>query len=159
MQNKLSSMSDSKVIENLRGIRLRIYCYLLQQDEPVGVRQTQRALHLKSPSHASYHLQKLLDDEIVEKSPQNSYFLVNRYKVKSIKINVLSDYFLLAGRFWPRTAFYAIYLIVSMVISLVLLITSIETVLVYYLSLSLLVSVIIAIYEVYKQTNALPWEE
>jgi hypothetical protein len=130
---------------------------LLQNDQ-VGVRETQRALNLKTASHASYHLQKLWEDDIVEKTPQNQYYLKEQYRVRSIQVNVLTDYFLVAGRFWPRTVFFATYLICSLLIALVLLHFELRDVLIYYLLISSILSLIVAIYEIMRQLRVLPWE-
>ena len=41
-----------KQLEALKGITLKVYCFLLQANKPIGPRELQRALRLKSSSHA-----------------------------------------------------------------------------------------------------------
>ncbi len=148
-----------KPLEELTGVRLRIFCYLIKQDEPVGVRSTQRSLGLKTASHANYHLQKLVDLKIAEQTPQNTYYLLPDYKIKSIKVNVLTDYMLIRGKFWPRTVYFATYLLISLFIAIVLSYSNSIGVLKIYIFLSIIVSLIVTIFEVKRQLNALPWDE
>ena len=146
-------------LDDLSGVKLRIYCYLLQQGGPVGVRETQRALNLKTASHASYHLQKMYEDGLLEKTPQNTYLLLERFRVKSIRINVLTEYFLLRGRFWPRTVFFATYLLISLIIAIILMASQLFSVLNYYLILSTILSLAVAFFEIRRELRALPTEE
>lgn len=145
-------------LEELSGVRLRIFCYLLKQNESVGVRETQRALGLKTASHASYHLQKLVELKVVKQTPQNSYFLLPEYKIKSIRVNVLTDYLLIRGKFWPRTVFFATYLFLSLIIGIILIYTDSIGVLKLYSFISIIIALIITIIEVKRQLDALPWE-
>ncbi|MHA2029559.1 MAG: hypothetical protein ACW99A_06630 [Candidatus Kariarchaeaceae archaeon] len=147
-----------KPLEELSGVRLRVFCYLLKQNEPVGVRETQRSLGLKTASHANYHLQKLVELKMVKQTPQNSYYLLPDYKIKSIRVNVLTDYLLIRGKFWPRTVFFASYLFFSLIIALILSYSDSIQILKIYGFISLVVSLIVTIFEVRRQLNALPWE-
>lgn len=149
----------STVLNDLKGVRLRIYCYLLQQDGPVGVREVQRILGLKSSSHSGYHLQKMLESGLVGQTPQNTYYLKDEYKVNSIKINVLTEYFLLWGRFWPRTVFFAVYLIMSLMFSIILITLDQFFILKIYIILSILLSLVVAALEIKRELKALPWDE
>ena len=151
-------MAEDKLSEVLKGVRLQIFCYILQQKNPVGVREIQRALRLKSASHAAYHLQALYDEGILLKTPQNTYLLEDRYRVNSIKINVLTEYFLFAGRFWPRTVFFASFLFFSLVISFILVLSNQKAIVLTYLVLSTVASLVIATIESIRQIQALPWE-
>ena len=147
------------VLNELKGVRLRIFCYLLQQDGPVGVREVQRTLGLKSSSHSGYHLQKMLELGLVGQTPQNTYYLKKEYKVNSIKINVLTEYFLLWGRFWPRTVFFAVYLVMSLLFSIILITLDQFVILKIYIILSILLSLMIAAFEIKRELKALPWDE
>ena len=57
------------VFEN--PITVRVYLYLMDKDE-VGIRETQRALDIGSPSTASWHLNILVEKGIAEKLPSNT---------------------------------------------------------------------------------------
>ncbi len=88
----------------LRGNTLRVYWYMLQQGESVGVREVQRAIGMSSPSVASHHLTKLVDLELVEKQADNSYVLK-----RVVKVGVLRNFISYRGRLLPRYAFAAFF--------------------------------------------------
>jgi DNA-binding transcriptional ArsR family regulator len=101
-------MSDNneagEVESQLRGNTLRVYWYILSQNEPVGVREVQRAIGMSSPSVASHHLSKLVDLELVEKTPDNSYDMK-----RFVKVGVLRNFIEFRGRFLPRYVFVAFF--------------------------------------------------
>lgn len=97
--------SDENALESeLRGNTLRVYWYMLSQNEAVGVREVQRALGMSSPSVASHHLSKLVSLELVEKQPDNSYEVS-----RVVKVGVLRNFIDFRGRFLPRYVFVAIF--------------------------------------------------
>ena len=73
--------------------------------------------------------------------------------------NVLTEYFLLWGRFWPRTIFFAVYLIMSLIFSIILISLDLFYILKIYIVISILVSIIIASLEIRRELKALPWKE
>ncbi len=96
---------DENTIEaELRGNTLRVYWYMLSQNEAVGVREVQRAIGMSSPSVASHHLSKLISLELVEKQPDNSYEVS-----RVVKVGVLRNFIDFRGRFLPRYVFVAIF--------------------------------------------------
>jgi hypothetical protein len=146
-----------KQLEALKGITLKVYCFLLQTSEPIGPRELQRALRLKSSSHAHYHLQKHLDLGFVEKTPQNEYILKDKYKVKSIKLNVLTDYVLIGGKFWPKLSFIVAFLSATVIIAVIAVITIGFKFAFYYLIGSTIVVLGYSFFEVVKLIRYLPW--
>ncbi|MFW9793938.1 MAG: hypothetical protein ACFFEE_06545 [Candidatus Thorarchaeota archaeon] len=101
----MREQSDNDIIESeLRGNTLRVYWYMLSQNEPVGVREVQRAIGMSSPSVASHHLSKLVSLELVEKKPDNSYEVS-----RVVKVGVLKNFIDFRGRFLPRYMFVAIF--------------------------------------------------
>ncbi|MHA2100210.1 MAG: hypothetical protein ACW99A_16165 [Candidatus Kariarchaeaceae archaeon] len=55
---------------------LRIFLYVKSQNiKEIGVRETQRALNLNSPSTASWHLEKLQSAGLLDKLESNRYVL------------------------------------------------------------------------------------
>jgi len=101
----LSGEKDSTELEpDLRGNTLRVYWYMLQQGERVGVREVQRAMGMSSPSVASHHLTKLADMELIEKKSDNSYELV-----RIVKVGVLRNFVAIRGTLLPRYTFVAIF--------------------------------------------------
>ncbi len=96
--------AENATESELRGNTLRVYWYMLSQNESAGVREIQRAMGMSSPSVASHHLSKLVSMEIVEKLPDNSY------KVSQVvKVGVLKNFINFRGRFLPRYVFVAIF--------------------------------------------------
>ncbi len=88
----------------LRGNTLRVYWYMLNQNESVGVREVQRAIGMSSPSVASHHLSKLVSLDLAEQQPDNTY------RVKQVvKVGVLRNFIEFRGRFLPRYTFVAIF--------------------------------------------------
>jgi len=96
--------SDIDLEPELRGNTLRVYWYMLQQGKSVGVREVQRAIGMSSPSVASHHLTKLVDLDLVEKMPDNSYDLK-----KIVKVGVLRNFITYRGLLLPRYAFVAFF--------------------------------------------------
>ena len=84
---------------------MRVYWYLFKSTGAVGVRETQRALAMSSPSIALYHLEKLRELGVVDKNAGGEYSLKEQVQVGSLKA------FLKVGRLiLPRYLFYAIFL-------------------------------------------------
>ncbi|MFW9770380.1 MAG: hypothetical protein ACFFF9_04400 [Candidatus Thorarchaeota archaeon] len=101
----MRGLSDDHTIESeLRGNTLRVYWYMLSQNEPVGVREVQRAIGMSSPSVASHHLTKLASLDLVVKKPDNSYEVS-----RVVKVGVLRNFIDFRGRFLPRYMFVAIF--------------------------------------------------
>ncbi len=96
--------NENAIESELRGNTLRVYWYMLSQNEAVGVREVQRAIDMSSPSVASHHLSKLISLELVEKRPDNSYEVS-----RVVKVGVLRNFIDFRGRFLPRYVFVAIF--------------------------------------------------
>ena len=112
----LSEKKDETSLDpELRGNTLRVYWLMLSQNEPVGVREVQRALGMSSPSVASHHLSKLVALELVEKLPDNSYEVG-----RVVKVGVLRNFIGFRGRFLPRYMFVAIFFTMATISYLVL---------------------------------------
>ena len=95
---------ENRIESELRGNTLRVYWYMLSQNETVGVREVQRAIGMSSPSVASHHLTKLVALELVEKRPDNSYEVS-----RVVKVGVLRNFIGFRGKFLPRYIFVAIF--------------------------------------------------
>ena len=106
---------EASLDPELRGNTLRVYWLMLSQSDSVGVREVQRALGMSSPSVASHHLSKLVDLELVEKLPDNSYEVS-----RVVKVGVLRNFIGFRGRFLPRYMFVAIFFTISTIAYLIL---------------------------------------
>lgn len=96
-------MDEEKIESELRGKTLKVYWYLLEHgsESGVGVREVQRALGFSSPTLAAYHLDKLVELEVVEKK-HGEYWLV-----REVKVGVLKQFIKVGGVMLPRYLFYA----------------------------------------------------
>jgi DNA-binding transcriptional ArsR family regulator len=82
-----------------------VYWHIFKADRPVGVRETQRALSLSSPSIALYHLEKLREVGILEKDNDGQYSVKETIQVGSLKMFLKVGHVIL-----PRYLFYAVFL-------------------------------------------------
>jgi len=96
---------DSTTESAIHGTTLRVYWYLFRNPKPVGVRETQRALSLSSPSTALYHLEKLRELGVTEKDAMGQYSLKEQVQVGTLKMFLKVGHLIL-----PRYLFYAIFL-------------------------------------------------
>ncbi len=94
---------DGRLSLKIRGPSLAIYYLLIQSSEAIGVREIARILDLKSPSLAQYHLQKLEDEELIEKTLENKYYVEN-----PVIFGPLKHYYNINRKFIPRSVFTAI---------------------------------------------------
>jgi len=97
------AMADEKVESLLKGNTLRVYWYLLKTPTgSVGARETQRALKFSSPALAVYHLDKLEELGLAEKTTNGEYRLV-----KAVNVGVLKQFVRFGALMLPRYFFYA----------------------------------------------------
>jgi len=93
---------EEKVASVLTGNTLRVYWFLLRSsDGIVGARETQRALGFSSPALAVYHLDKLAELGLVEKT-DGEYRLV-----KTVNVGVLKQFVRFGAFMLPRHLLYA----------------------------------------------------
>ncbi len=96
-------MSDEKIESLLKGNTLRVYWYLLRTPNgSVGARETQRALKFSSPALAAYHLDKLEELGLADKTANGEYRLV-----KAVNVGVLKQFVRFGTLMLPRYFFYA----------------------------------------------------
>ncbi|MBO3832674.1 MAG: hypothetical protein FGF51_04720 [Candidatus Brockarchaeota archaeon] len=104
-------MSEEELEYKLRGKTLQVYLYLIRSggDDSYGVREVQRALGFKSPSIASYHLEKLRELGLLVKDEKGDYRVA-----KEVNIGLLKLYIKIGELRLPRFLLYACF-ITSMV--------------------------------------------
>jgi len=95
----------------IRGTTLRVYWYLFRNTKAVGVRETQRALSMSSPSTALYHLEKLRELGVTGKDEMGQYFLKEQVPVGTLRMFLKIGPLIL-----PRYLFYAIFLTTAVVV-------------------------------------------
>jgi hypothetical protein len=95
-------MSEEKIESVLKGNTLRVYWFLLRAPNGiVGARETQRALKFSSPALAVYHLDKLTELGLAEKT-NGEYRLV-----KAVNVGVLKQFVRFGALMLPRHFLYA----------------------------------------------------
>jgi DNA-binding transcriptional ArsR family regulator len=106
-----STGTDITKESEIHGTTLRVYWYLFKNPNSVGVRETQRALSMSSPSTALYHLEKLRELGVADKDQMGEYFLKEQVQVGTLKM------FLKIGRLiLPRYLFYAVFLTTAVIV-------------------------------------------
>ena len=98
----MSLFDEEKLNSELKGNTLRAYWALLNsKDGVIGVRELQRQLGFSSPTLAAYHLNKLVELELVAAERGN-------YRLKrEVKVGVLKQFIKLGTFFLPRYVLYA----------------------------------------------------
>jgi len=95
-------MGEEKIESVLKGNTLRVYWFLLRSPNGmVGARETQRALKFSSPALAVYHLDKLTELGLAEKT-NGEYRLV-----KAVNVGVLKQFVRFGALMLPRHFLYA----------------------------------------------------
>ena len=112
-----SEKNNGDIISSLTGTSLRVFTYALKQKESVGVREVQRRLGFKSPSLAQYHLTRLEELEILEKTQDNRYTITSDFSdLRSLKLGILTEVYVFRGWLIPALGFFAGFLGVSGII-------------------------------------------
>jgi hypothetical protein len=95
-------MSEENIESVLKGNTLRVYWFLLRSPNGVvGARETQRALKFSSPALAVYHLDKLTELGLADKT-NGEYRLV-----KAVNVGVLKQFVRFGALMLPRHFLYA----------------------------------------------------
>jgi len=95
----------------IHGTTLKVYWYLFKSPRAIGVRETQRALSMSSPSIALYHLEKLRELGVADKNTGGEYSLKQQVQVGSLKQFLKVGHLIL-----PRYLFYAVFLSTAVVV-------------------------------------------
>ena len=95
-------MSEENIESVLKGNTLRVYWFLLQSPNGVvGAREIQRARKFSSPALAVYHLDKLTELGLADKT-NGEYHLV-----KAVNVGVLKQFVRFGAFMLPRHFLYA----------------------------------------------------
>jgi len=146
-------------VNALTGNRLKIFCYLLKEHQAVGPRELQHALGIASVSTVSFHLNKMIELELVEKNAANQYQLIQEYDRKTFRFNVMANFFLFNDRFWPRILYISIVAALTLIIAVVLIIFQQQVMAIGLMLITLVFVMISAFIEFYQQQQQLPWND
>jgi hypothetical protein len=99
--------------EELEGITLNVYLYLVRKGEPVGPRDVMKGANLSSPSVAYRHLQKLEDLGYLQKNNYGEYIIKGKAHVRG--------YMWIGRRMLPKMLVYALTFLTILIIELIVL--------------------------------------
>ncbi len=97
--------------EELEGITLSVYMYVVKKGKPVGPRDVVKGASLSSPSVAYRHLQKLEDLGYLEKNNYGEYVTKNKAQVRG--------YLWIGKRMFPKMLFYALVFLSILIFELI----------------------------------------
>ncbi|MCW3980313.1 MAG: hypothetical protein NWF11_02450 [Candidatus Bathyarchaeota archaeon] len=95
----------------LKGTTLRVYWALLRSRKPTTIRRLQRSLGFSSPSVAAYHLEKLMDMDLVKKNLMGDYELK-----KTVSVEAMGSFMRISHLMIPRYLFYTTFFITLLIV-------------------------------------------
>ncbi len=131
----------------IRGTTLRVYHHLVRVSEPKTARAVQRDLGLSSPSLALYHLNRLIDFELVETNADGQY-----YASKVVRVGILRSFLKIGNLFLPRQLFYGVFFLSVLIFSLLFFDILLRPVDVTYVII-LVVATLTSFFETYELLN------
>jgi len=130
--------------EELEGITLSVYLYVVRKGKPVGPRDVMKGAHLSSPSVAYRHLQKLEDLGYLQKNNYGEYVTKDKARVRG--------YIWVGRRMMPKMLVYSLIFMSILIVELVVLALhySVEnyTFKVFFLLLTLITGFAMAVFAV-----------
>jgi len=130
--------------EELEGITLNVYLYVVKKGKPVGPRDAMKGAHLSSPSVAYRHLQKLEDLGYLQKNTYGEYITKGKARVRG--------YIWIGRRMMPKMLVYSLIFMSILIVELVVLALhySVEnyTFKVFFLLLTLITGFAMAVFAV-----------
>lgn len=105
-------MDDVK--SKLKGTTLQVYWHLLRSGKPTSIRRLQRELGFSSPSVASYHLEKLLNMELIRRNAIGDYELG-----KTVSLEVMNSFVKISRLMIPRYMFYTMFFFTLLIVFIV----------------------------------------
>ena len=88
--------------KEITGNALRVYLHLVTHG-PCELREVQRGLGLSTPSLASYHLNKLMEEGYVKQDKDGKYFAI-----KEASIEILEGYTRIGTSLVPQLLFFTV---------------------------------------------------
>lgn len=86
---------------NISATTWNVYLYILTSRGPVGVRDVWRELKLSSPSLAQYHVNKLLELDMITQTREGKYVASEEKRIEALR-----SFVLIYGKLIPRLVFY-----------------------------------------------------
>jgi hypothetical protein len=99
--------------EELEGITLSVYLYVVRKGKPVGPRDVMKGANLSSPSVAYRHLQKLEDLGYLQKNKYGEYVTKDKARVRG--------YVWIGRRMMPKMLVYSLIFMSILIVELIIL--------------------------------------
>ena len=99
--------------EELEGITLSVYLYVVKKGKPVGPRDAMKGAHLSSPSVAYRHLQRLEDMGYLQKNKYGEYVTKDKARVRG--------HIWIGRRMMPKMLVYSLIFMSILIVELVVL--------------------------------------
>lgn len=147
-------MSISPEIDDLlRGKTLQIYWYLLTHGS-AGIREIQKKLKIPSPSTVSYHMNKLVEVNLVLQSEETGKYLIKA----EVKNGIMGLYIKIGRRMIPRMLLYFSFFFMGSILFVLLIISrgSVLTLVDFLFLFFSTCAALIFLYETYKIWNIKP---
>lgn len=148
------SLNETKVSSNMASLEhpttLRIFLYCLDKMNSISVREAQRDLELNSPNTVTWHFEKLLRDNLIERGSNSQYNITEiGSSQRSFSLPTQLQYRYIRGKLIPLKYFQFGFLLSTLVLSLLLAIYSIS--LAFAVAIfSLFIMLLISLGEFYK---------
>ena len=96
-----------------------IFLHLKNENKPLGVREIQRSLNISSVGSTHWHLQKLLEKNVIMQVEGNKYQLVEKYsRIRSIPLRIIMNHYVVGNKLVPNVFFLMFFLINVLVLAL-----------------------------------------
>lgn len=102
-------------------LTLELFLYCKNQQNPLGIRETQRALGISSPSSVHWHFNKLIDMGFLERLENNTFALTEEgRKLRILHVPINFPFMVIRGRLVTMTIFQISFLIFAMLFGILL---------------------------------------
>ncbi len=122
-----SGTNHQDILMNPTTLRIFIHYRLNPTNDP-SIRKIQKLVDVKSPSTVSWHLNKLVDAELLEKNESNRYVLTEfGQNLNEIQVPTTISAQIIRGRFMPQYSILLGILFFSLVFNLLMVILRVNS--------------------------------
>ncbi len=112
-----------KILQNENTVA--VFLSLLNNGEALGVRAVQKELGMSNPSTVYWHLQKLVDEGVVEKTKSNLYIITPEFrKVSKLRLPLSVTHYVVGKFIVPDILVQLVFLIINTLVVLGALLSS-----------------------------------
>jgi len=119
---KRNELVPEDLQHKIKGKTLEVYYYLVMNQGKHGVRKLQRELDYNSASLVSYHLDRLLDYELISKTNEGKYYV----EVDPAKLGELENFIIIAGKYIPKISMYGYQAFSQIIVAIIFLLLNVQ---------------------------------